>query len=125
MVNSGYVQKIVSLIKSERGIDVDVVSTEGTDQRLYVQVIGIKGFPVFTINPTGKYDLPFEHTFTYAGMKKMGIPILDGETEGLIAVLFADRLAGRQGVSHSLCVGFDPIAIDRVRQMAETALANK
>ena len=120
-----HVQRIVSLLKSERGIVVESTETKGTDQRLYVQIVGVKGFPVFTIKPTGAYELPFEHTYTNASMKKMGLPILDGESEGLNAVLFADELAKRPGVRHDLYVGYDPSAIDRVRCMAAALIAEK
>ncbi|MGA9544933.1 MAG: hypothetical protein WBQ85_15260 [Candidatus Sulfotelmatobacter sp.] len=122
---NAYVQRIVSLLKSERHIDAEFAETKGTDQRLYVQIIGLKGFPVFAIKPTGAYELPYEHTYTNASMKKMGLPILEGQSEGLNAVLFGDELAKRPGVRHDLAVGYDPIAIERVRSMAATAIADK
>ena len=95
-----YVQTILSLLDSARGLPTTVVTTEGTDGRLYVQVVGVLGFPVFTINPSGRYDLPFEHSYTRAGMTKMGLPILAGKSEGLNAVLFADKLAARPRNRH-------------------------
>ena len=122
---NAHVQRIVSLLKSERGIDAEFTETKGTDQRVYVQIIGVMGFPVFTIKPTGAYELPFEHTYTNASMKKMGLPILEGQSEGLNAVLFADELAKRPGIRHDLSVGYDPSAIDRVRCMAAAAIAEK
>jgi hypothetical protein len=57
--------------------------------------------------------------------EKMGLPILDGESEALNAVLFADILAARPGNSHDLAVGYDPSAISRVRQMAADAAPEK
>lgn len=123
-----YVQRVVDLLKSERDFyDADVAETEGTDHRLYAQVIGVPGFPVFTIKPrTGAYELPFEHTYTKTNMKeKMGLPVLDGESEALNAVLFADELARRPGNRHDLCPGYDPSAIERVRQMAAGAAPEK
>ena len=85
-------------------------------------MVGVNGFPVFTIKPkTGAYELPFEHTYTNKGMAKMGLPILNDESESLNAVLFADELAKRRGNSHELCVGYDPAAIERVRRMAADA----
>ena len=116
-----YVQKILSLLLSVRGLRATAVATEGTDGRLYVQVIGVPGFPVFTISPSGKYDLPFEHSYTRESMTRMGLPVLTCESEGLNAVLFADQLAARPRNRHDLCVGFDRHAIQRVRQMAVTA----
>src|SRR5689334_8676952 len=100
-----YVQSILSLLESVRGLPAKAVTTPGADGRLYVQVIGIPGFPVFTINPTGRYDLPFEHTYTKASMTSVGLPVLPGKPEGLNAVLFADKLAARLGNRHDLCVG--------------------
>lgn len=120
-----YVQKIKTLLKSERNMIADSVETKGTDQRLYVQIIGVPAFPVFTVNPSGKYELPFEHSYTNAGMKKMGLSILADESEGLNAVLFGDELAKRPGVRHDLCVGFDPSAIDRVRRQAASVIADR
>ena len=111
-------QTILSLLDSVRRLTATAVTTQGRDGRLYVQVVGVPGFPVFTINVSGKYDLPFEHSYTNAGMTKMGLPILAAKPEGLNAVLFADKLAERPRNRHDLCVGFDPVAIERVRQMA-------
>lgn len=118
---SSHVQAILTLLKDTRSLAAQSVTTTGSDGRLYVQVVGVPGFPVFTINPTGKYDLPFEHSFTNDGMMKMGLPILVGRSEGLNAVLFADQLAARTRNRHDLCVGFDPDAIERVREMAVKA----
>lgn len=116
-----YAQTILSLLNTVRGLTATAITTEGTDGRLYVQVVGVPGFPVFTINPTGKYDLPFEHSYTNASIMKMGLPILHGKPEGLNGVLFGDELAARSSNRHDLCVGFDPRAIERVRQMAAAA----
>lgn len=116
-----HVQTILSLLDSARGLPATAVTAEGTDGRIYVQVMGVPSFPVFTINPTGRYDLPFEHRYTRASMSNMGLPILAGKSEGLNAVLFGDKLAVRPRNRHDLCVGFDPRAIERVRQMAVIA----
>lgn len=45
------VEEILSLLKSERGIvpKTRPVMVEGNDGRLYVQVVGVRGFPVFTV----------------------------------------------------------------------------
>jgi hypothetical protein len=121
-----YVARIVSLLKSVRGITVTPFITDGPDGRLYVQVVGIAGFPVFTVKRSGAYELPFEHTYTNADMKERGWSIVEGESEGLNAVLFADQLAARPRNRHDLCTGpnyvpYDPNAIARVRQMAAEA----
>lgn len=121
-----YVERIVSLLKSARGITVTPFITEGIDDRLYVQVVGIAGFPVFTVKRSGAYELPFEHTYTNAEMRKRGWSIVEGESEGLNAALFADQLAARPRNRHDLCTGpnyvpYDPNAIARVRQMAAEA----
>jgi len=116
-----HLETILSLLASVRSFRATAVTTEGTDGRVYAQVVGLAGFPVFTINPTGKYDLPFEHSYTNTGMMKMGMPVLSDKSEGLNAVLFADKLAERSRNRHDLCVGFDPSAIERVRQMAASA----
>jgi hypothetical protein len=113
-----HVEAILSLLGSLRGLRATAVTTNGTDNRLYVQVVGVPGFPVFAINPTGRYDLPFEHSYSNESMTRMGLPILAGKPEGLNAVLFADKLAVRPRNRHDMCVGFDPSAIERVRQMA-------
>lgn len=113
-----YLQTILSSLETVRGIRATAVATEGTDGRVYVQVVGVPGFPVFTVSPSGKYDLPYEHSFTNAGMAKMGLPVLADKSEGLNAVLFADKLAERPRNRHDLCYGFDPHAINRVREMA-------
>lgn len=124
---NAYVDRIVSLLKSERALDTTPYVTEGADRRLYVQIVGVRGFPVFTIKPrTGAYELPFEHTYTNKKMKEnMGLPILDGESEALNAVLFADKLAARN--RHDLCTGYsyDTSAIERVRQMAAAAIVEE
>jgi hypothetical protein len=126
---NAYVQRIKSLLASVRSLVADdVAETEGTDQRLYAQVIGVQGFPVFTVKPSGAYELPFEHTYRNVDMKeKMGLPILDGESESLNAVLFADKLATRPRNRHDLCLGYgyDRSAIERVRQMAAEAAPEK
>jgi hypothetical protein len=118
---NAYVDRIVSLLKSERGLNAKPFVTEGADRSLYVQIVGVRGFPVFTVKPSGKYELPFENTYRKVDMKEqMGLPILDGESEGLNAVLFADKLAARTRNRHDLCTGYDydTSAIERVRQMA-------
>jgi hypothetical protein len=116
-----FVQNILSLLKERRGLVASAVAAEGTDRRLYVQIVGIGGFPVFAVKPSGAYELPFEHTYTNSGMIRMGLPILDGRSEGLNAVLFADKLAARRGNRHDLCPGYDARTIERVREMAISA----
>ncbi len=113
-----YVRDILSLLKEKRGGAAIAFEVEGADRRLYVQIVGIKGFPVFVVKASGACDLPFEHTYTNAGMKKMGLPIIDGRSESLNAVLFADKLAERPGNRHDLCPGYDTNAIERVRKLA-------
>jgi hypothetical protein len=118
-----YVSRIVSLLKSVRGLVATPFTTEGTDRRVYVQIVGVPGFPVFAVKPSGAYELPFEHTYTNAEMKKKGWPILSAESEGLNGVLFADKLAARPRNRHDLCQGYDydTAAIARVRKMAAEA----
>jgi hypothetical protein len=124
---NSYVQTILSLLKEKRGIAATAVAAEGADGRHYVQVVGVPGFPVFAVKPSGAYELPFEHSYTNAGMKKMGLTILDGRSEGLNAVLFADKLAARPRNRHDLCLGYgyDRSAIELVRQMATEAVPEK
>ena len=118
------VQRIVSLMKSVRGVVATPFTTEGTDRRLYIQIVGVPGFPVFTVKPSGASELPFEHTYTYTEMNKKGLPILSGESEALNAVLFADKPAARPHKGHDLCQGYDygTSAIARVRKMAAEAV---
>ena len=108
-----YVERAVSLLKSVRGITVTPFIAEGTDGRLYVQVVGIAGFPVFTVKRSGAYELPFEHTYTNVDMRKRGWSIVEGESEGLNAALFADQLAARPRNRHDLCSGPNYVPYDR------------
>jgi hypothetical protein len=118
------------MLKSKRGFDPTPFETPGEDRRLYVQIVGVPRFPVFTVKPrTGAYELPFEHTYRNKDMKQMGLPILDGESESLNAVLFADKMAARPRNRHDLCTGdrcnYDTSAIERVRQMAAAFIVDK
>jgi len=125
-----YLETILSLLKSERGIvpRTSPATLEGSDGRLYVQVVGVRGFPVFAIGPKGGYHLPFEHSYNNQRMKEYGLPILGDRAEGLNAALFADYLAARTDNGHDLGPApngdnppYDGKAIDRVRQMARDA----
>lgn len=115
----------MSCLKRVRGFTVDAYTEEGADDgRLYVQIIGVAGFPVFTVGKHGGYELPYEHTYKVEDMKKGRWSLVDGEDAPFNAVLFADQLAAIPSAtpkSHTLCTPdprYDVQAIERVRRKA-------